>query len=513
MKRRDFIILAAAAGIAGCDSAPDRTGRTTGRATDGTPDGTTDRTTDTLAFANRLRIPPLLEPAADASGVKAFTLTMQRGHTEFLAGKPAPTWGFNGSYLGPTLRAARGDKVRLEVLNQLGEETTVHWHGMRVPAVMDGGPQRIIEPGSTWTPYWTVDQPAATTWYHPHPHGFTAQHVYRGLAGMFLLDDPQSRALGLPDTYGVDDFPLVVQDKVINSDGTLSEDKLDESVFFLGDRILVNGTYDPYLEVGSERVRLRILNASNARLLHIGFADGRGFQVIGTDAGLLPAPEAVDRVSLSPAERVEVVVAFTPGENVVLRSFGGRDDIDRGDFDLLKIVAAERLRPSPAVPGRLAQTPPIEVPAGARVRRFELDGTDEINGRDFDMSRIDEIVPAGAREIWEVKASHYAHNFHIHEVALRVLDIDGKPPPAWYQSQKDTVYLPAKSTARLAVEFGRYVDPRAPYMYHCHMLRHEDKGMMGQFVLVEPGTEAQTSRTIPAGTGTGTGTADGHGHG
>ncbi|MEU8776832.1 multicopper oxidase domain-containing protein [Streptomyces sp. NPDC048606] len=321
--------------------------------------------------------------------------------------------------------------------------------------------------------------------------------MYRGLAGMFLLDDPEARASGLPKDYGVDDFPLIVQDKVINADGTLSEERLDEGRFFLGDTALVNGTRNPTLEVGTTRVRLRLLNASNARLFHIGFADGRTFHVVGGDVGLLPAPVPVTRVSLSPAERAEVVVAFSPGESVVLRGFGGVDEIDRGDFDLLTLTAARELAPSPALPDRLPSTPPIEVPADARVRRFALDGTDEINGLDFAMDRVDEVVPAGAREIWEVTASHYAHNFHIHEVAFRVLDIDGRQPPAWYQSHKDTVYLPAKSTARLAVEFGRFTDPTSPYMYHCHILRHEDKGMMGQFVIVEPGTESTVPRTLP----------------
>ncbi|MFF2194279.1 multicopper oxidase family protein [Streptomyces sp. NPDC058157] len=259
----------------------------------------------------------------------------------------------------------------------------------------------------------------------------------------------------------MDDFPLIVQDKVVNADGTLSEQRLDDSVFFLGNRILVNGTLDPHLRISSQRARLRILNASNSRLLHFGFADGRTL---------------------------------------------GRDAIGKGDFDLLKIIAADRLSASPPVPDRLATTPPIEVPAGARVRRFQLDGDDEINGRDYAMDRIDEVVPAGAHEIWEVEARDHAHNFHIHEVALRVIGIGGRQPPAWYRSQKDTVFLPATSKTRLAVQFGHFTDPTTPYMYHCHILRHEDRGMMGQFVIVQPRTEEDVVRTLP--------TADtGHAHG
>ncbi|MEU9717677.1 multicopper oxidase domain-containing protein [Streptomyces sp. NPDC047976] len=158
MRRRAFLLLAAATGVQGCGSASGRSGRTDGPTTGPPTEG------GTRAPANPLRIPPLLEPVVDGAGVKTFTLTAQRGKTEFLPGKPAPTWGFNGSYLGPTLRASRGDRVRVNIVNRIGEDTTVHWHGMRVPALMDGGPQRIIAPDATWSPHWTVDQPAATTW-------------------------------------------------------------------------------------------------------------------------------------------------------------------------------------------------------------------------------------------------------------------------------------------------------------------------------------------------------------
>ncbi|MEU8776831.1 multicopper oxidase domain-containing protein [Streptomyces sp. NPDC048606] len=152
LKRRDFLLVAAMAAVTGCDAAGDR------------PAGRSTASPKASGSPARLSIPPLLEPAADADGVKVFRLTMRKGRTEFLAGRPAPTWGFNGSYLGPTLRAARGDRVRVEVVNGIGEDTTVHWHGLRVPAEMDGGPHRIIGPGATWSPHWTVDQPAATAW-------------------------------------------------------------------------------------------------------------------------------------------------------------------------------------------------------------------------------------------------------------------------------------------------------------------------------------------------------------
>ena len=451
----------------------------------------------TLAFANRLRVPPLLEPVVAADGTKRFSLTMRAGQVELLPGKPTTTWGFNGAFLGPTIRATRGDRVAMRVHNQLGEPSTVHWHGMRLPAVMDGGPHQMIPPGATWSPRWTIDQPAATSWYHPHPHGNTATHVYRGLAGLFLVDDPATAALGLPSAYGVDDVPLILQDKVLDANGVLQEDS--HPVWgLMGDQILVNGVYDPFFEVTSTLVRLRILNGSTARMYNVEFADRRRFHVIGSDAGLLAAPVAVDRVQLSPGERLEVLVEFAPRDQVVLRSVAGDNGIDEGNYELLKFVAADQLKPGPPVPQRLAASRRIEAPAGARERTFKLNGSDAINGREMDMTRIDEVVPAGATEIWQVQNPVYSHNFHIHEVAFRILDIDGKEPPEYLQGPKDTVFIPRKSTVRLAVQFGHHTDPRTPYMYHCHILRHEDEGMMGQFVIVEPGSEASVPRTLPS---------------
>lgn len=247
-------------------------------------------------------------------------------------------------------------------------------------------------------------------------------------------------------------------------------------------------------------VRFRLLNASNARVYRAGFADGRRFEVIGTDAGLLPRPVPADRVKISPGERAEIVVRFTAGETVVMDSRGEDEktanDIEEEDFTLLRMVAAAELRPSPGLPASLGGTGTVVPPAGARVRRFSLSGS-EINGQDMDLSRIDEVVPAGALEIWEIDNTTFAHNFHIHEVAFRVLDVDGAPPPAWQSGPKDTVFIPKKGKVRLAVQFGRYTDVASPYMYHCHILRHEDKGMMGQFVVVEPGTEGGVPRALP----------------
>ena len=220
-----------------------------------------------LSFRNAVRIPALLDPEPSADGRRHYRLTLAPGSSDLLPGRRTPTWGANGSYLAPTLRARRGDRVSVDVRNRLPEDTTLHWHGMLLPAVMDGGPHQMIEAGGTWNPYWTVSQPAATLWYHPHPHGATAAHVYRGVAGMIILDDEHSARASLPSEYGVDDVPVVIQDKNFHDDGSLdfTEVKLAESVAgadnlgVLGDTILVNGTYDPYFEeIGRASCRERV---------------------------------------------------------------------------------------------------------------------------------------------------------------------------------------------------------------------------------------------------------------
>lgn len=352
----------------------------------------------------------------------------------------------------------------------------------------------MIEAGETWKPHWTIEQPSATTWYHPHLHEKTALHVYRGVAGLFLIEDEESRRL--PSQYGVDDIPLILQDKLIKGDGTFNENVGLTPFGLLGNKILVNGTYDPYLDIASSQVRFRLLNGSNARAYDIGFTDGRSFRLVGGDAGLLPEPIELDRLLLSPGERAEIVVEFRPGEETILHSFSGGDGIGNGEFDLVKFKAAPSLAPANPLPSRLTTESLIEAPPGATVRKFTLTTESAINGKAMDMNRIDEVVPAGAREIWEIANRGWDHNFHIHDAAFTVLDKNGEAPPIYERGRKDTVFIPNGTTVRLAVEFGRHPDPETPYMYHCHLLYHEDSGMMGQFVVVEPGTEGQVSRRL-----------------
>lgn len=454
-----------------------------------------------LTFATELAIPPLAEPRVEPDGTKVFDLRFRTGRTH-LRGDDEPasdTWGLNGTYLGPTLRASRGDRVRVDVTNDAGETTTLHWHGMHLPARMDGGPHQAVEPGATWSPEWAVDQPAATLWYHPHLHGATADQVYRGAAGLFLLDDPDPAAAAvaeaLPHTYGVDDIPLIVQDRAFDGAGELADrTQVFSNLGTMGDEILVNGTHDPHVVVTTELVRFRVLNASNARVYRLGFTDGRPFSLVGTDGGLLDAPAELERLQLSPGERAEIVVAVEPGDRAVLRSFapdlGGFAPLERfygGDdtFDLLQLRAADDLAPSTPLPERLADVDRPDPADATTTRTFRLSGT-SINGRSMDMDRVDHEVRQGDVEVWEItNEDGFPHSFHPHLVSFAVLEVGGDAPPPELSGWKDTVYVPPGETVRVIARFDGEADATTPFMFHCHVLRHEDEGMMGQFTLVD----------------------------
>lgn len=454
-----------------------------------------------VEFDRPLAIPPLAEATVDADGTRVFTLDARAGETEFEPGEPSNTWGFNGSYLGPTIVAKRGEHVRVDVTNSLEEPTTVHWHGMHLPAEMDGGPHQMVDPGGSRSPEWDIDQQASTLWYHPHPHGETEDHVSRGLAGMFIVQDGAEAALALPRDYGVDDVPVIVQDTGFSSAGRREPNPYGYAGG-LGDELIVNGTRGPYLEVNDELVRLRLLNASTARSYAFTWSDGRPVELIATDGGLLEASVELDHVRLSPGERAEVLVRVTPGEQLVLQSRmtpeiaalhpgvaavnGGTDS-----YDVLELRAGDTLDPAPVVPERLNTIPAFDEAEVAMTRTFELNDSFEINGDSMEMGRIDETVTVDTLERWVVEnATQVPHSFHVHDVQFRIASIDGAAPPPELAGWKDTIYTEPETEYELLMRFEDYTDADTPYMYHCHLLWHEDQGMMGQFAVVEPGQRA-----------------------
>ena len=463
-----------------------------------------------LTFENKLLIPEQLFGTV-VDGRRQFQLTVDEGSREFLPGKQTPTAGINGPYLGPTVRLRRGENVDLIVRNDLDEMTTMHWHGMHVPARMDGTPHQKIEPGTSWPASFEVHQQAAPLWYHPHPHGTTGRHAYRGIAGLMWIDDENSEALDLPKTYGVDDIPVVIQDRLFDDDGAFRFAISQGAVY--GDTMLINGTWNPFLQVESRRIRFRLLNGSNARIYYIGFDDNRVFHQIATDGGFIETPLRTDRVVLAPGERAEILVDFSDGAEAVLKSypeaglletveayFGG---IGTGHLELLKIVPGPAKRASHALPERLNTISRIDASKAVKTRPMVLGGPIQgaqggrfagggpgpgppINGKIMDMGRIDEVVRLGDIEIWEVdNRGGQAHPFHIHLVQFQILDRNGQPPTGAELGWKDTVLVPAGDIVRIIMPFDRYADPEVPYMYHCHIMEHEDNGMMGQFLVVE----------------------------
>ncbi len=451
-------------------------------------------------FETPLAIPPLAPSTVDADGTRVFSLEAQAGTTEFAPGVPSDTWGFNGSYLGPTLVAKRGEHVRVDVANSLDVPTTVHWHGMHLPAEMDGGPHQMVEPDATWSPEWDIDQQAATLWYHPHPHGETESHVARGLAGMFLVQDDAEAALPLPREYGVDDVPVIVQDTGFSADGA-REGGQRGFAGGLGDELLVNGTRGPYLDVHDELVRLRLLNASTARSYAFTWSDGRPVELIATDGGLLEASVELDRVLLSPGERAEVLVRVEPGERLVLRSEATAESAGMIDsiaamnggtdsFDVLELRAADTLDAAPDVPERLATLPPVDEVAGrhhpqlhARRLRDQRLGDGHGPDRRDRHGRHDRALD---RHQHEPDAAQLPR---ARRAVPHRLDRRGAAAPE-LSGWKDTIFARPETEFVLVLRFEDYADPDTPYMYHCHLLWHEDQGMMGQFAVVEPGQSA-----------------------
>ncbi len=426
-----------------------------------------------------LNIPEILEDQSSDPAVASFELFVQHGRTEFFSGLTTETLGYNGSYLGPILRVRRGQQVNVAVHNQLGQATTVHWHGMDIRGEADGGPHQPIMPGAVWEPSFNVDQPAATLWYHPHLHGTTGPQVYGGLAGLIFIEDEVSDRLNLPKEYGVNDIPLILQDRNFQSNGSFSY-QVNMMGLVPGDTMLVNGTVNPYVEVNQEYVRLRILNGSNFENFLLQLSDGSSFYQIASDGGFLESPVVRDSLFISPGERVEVIVDFAAAADTEIALLAGGQPVLR--FYVLDSAGFDS-----EIPETLASLP--EIPAGEQLptRVFELQsmglrGT--INGKAFDINRIDESVNQGEPEVWIIRnvrsmMRSSGHPFHIHGTQFRILSRNGSPPPLEERGFKDTVHVDPGEEVVIRVQFNH----QGLYMYHCHMLEHEDYGMMGQFMV------------------------------
>ncbi len=427
----------------------------------------------------RLLIPELLEPTM-IDGVARYHLTIGESSHDFGDGRRADTRSYNdASILGPTLRWNTDDFVAIDVTNNLPETTTTHWHGADVPAEDDGGPHSRIEAGQTWTADFRVIQPAATLWYHPHLMGTTAEEVFAGAAGLIIVDDDNPATTDLPSTYGVDDIPVILQDREFTPDGQLAFELDDDDNGDLNPELTVNGTMDAYTTVPAGPVRLRLLNGSQARVYELSVDNGSMVK-IASDGGYLAGPVPLETLTLAPGDRAEIIVDTSDGGAVLLDEAFGR---------------VLELRPDPTLPtaehppAQLATIDPITPDMIDRDRTFQLGevgGGWGINGQQMDMSRIDETVDFDDIERWTVNVGEGVHSFHIHQTQFQILEVDGEPPPPEDAGWEDTVLVTDDQQVVVAARFNTYANPDVPYMFHCHILDHEDTGMMGQFRVVGP---------------------------
>jgi blue copper oxidase len=452
---------------------------------------------------------PLFLP--DTLSGTSFTLNV---HPDSIPLKPGPfthTLGVNANkYFGPTLFINKGDSISIRVINHIGDTTTMHWHGLHVAPQNDGGPFSTILDGASWTPSFMVRNNAAMYWYHPHMMAKTAAQAIRGDAGLIIVRDSTEASLLLPRTYGIDDFPVVVQSVELDTANQFMPRGMVDSV------VLVNGTDTPFVGFPAQVVRMRLLNASGERTFNFGFTGNMPFYVIGNDAGLLRKPVRTLRVRLSPGERAEILVNLTGKLNDTLYLISYASELPIGvqggptmamppgspamnsplngiDFNILQIrVVAPTTGPITAIPTLLTNDTPYN-PALANTNRYILMSADSImvmdgpfyfNGNRYDMNRIDYRIPLHNLEIWTLKDSTMVgHPFHIHDTHFYILDRNGNPPDSTEMGRKDVLLIQPNEVVRFIAEFDDFADTTVPYMYHCHILMHEDDGMMGQFIV------------------------------
>jgi FtsP/CotA-like multicopper oxidase with cupredoxin domain len=466
-----------------------------------------------------------------------ITLSARPGEIAVLPGDPTGVWRYHAtvhkgdrariaeiprSYLGPIIKVHQGEKIRIRFRNVIPEESIVHWHGLHVPAIMDGHPRHVVPQGQSYLYEFEVKNRAGTYWYHPHPHGRTGPQVYRGLAGLFLVSDKEEQAVGLPE--GEYDVPLVIQDPTFDSVNQLvymSGHRMERMTGFLGDMIMVNGLPDFTLPVSTGAYRLRLLNGSNSRIYRLAWEDSRPLTIIGTDGGLLDRPVQRQYAFLSPGERLEIWADFSDypvGYNTSLLSLsfdaggmgggrmgrgmmmGGRrgqnQSLPNGAaFSVFKVKVTRLVKTNYHLPEILSEILPIRPDDAViffRPRQFYLTMRHmqwTINGRVFQMEEVadDEMVQLDSTEIWEfnntgggmMNMMNMPHPIHLHGKQFRVIERSGVAHDGYVdEGWKDTVLLMPGERIRILVDFDDYP---GMFLYHCHNLEHEDMGMMRNY--------------------------------
>jgi FtsP/CotA-like multicopper oxidase with cupredoxin domain len=431
-------------------------------------------------FNSKLSIPNIESYTMDKKH-KKFNFNIEDGSRNFL-GQEVDTYGVNAQYLGTTLRVKTKDLVSLNIRNSLLEKTTLHWHGWHVEGQNDGSMHQSIKSGAIWNPKFKVQNQAGTYFYHAHTHGKTGEHVYKGIAGMIIVDDDISENLKIPQEYGIDDIPLVVQDKYFSRDGYMPyrSGMRIRMMGHFGNAYMVNGVVSPTFKTKKTLTRFRILNASNARIMYLGFSDKRDFYQIATDGGFIEKSLKSKVIQVAPAERVEILVDLS--DKI--------DDLFLVDSEskIMKIDSKNAKKSKYKMPNHLTTIKWLKESQANKHRDMVLNmsrGSLTINNKTFLGTRIDEKVKLGSTEIWTIRTNSgpMAHPFHIHGTSFQVLSRNGKSPLPSERGWKDIVLVRSKEEVKVIMQFNYKADKKNPYMYHCHILEHEDMGMMGQFTV------------------------------
>ena len=441
---------------------------------------------------------PLFIPQK-VSGITS--LVTQMSSAKILNGNGSATMAYGNGILGPTIEAQRGETLSIHLQNNLVDHTNIHWHGLVLPADMDGHPEDLTIPGGSFEYQLPIHQRAGTYWYHPHPHEATAQQVFMGMAGMFLVRDEEESILNLP--AGEFEIPMIIQDKRFMGSSMVYMPS-DEEIMtgYLGETILVNGVHAPSSSVETRWYRLRWLNGSTARVYQLGFSNQLPFYLIGTDGGLLEVPEKLTSMMLAPGERADVLINFKDlpvGSEIFLESskFSKFNPQGRQEFKIMKFRIGKVLTDPFLLPPKLSTITKLLSSSATKVRTLDISklvgGTGShgsgskhgINGRTFDNDYSAFSVEKGSTEIWEFDnlMGDEIHPMHIHGVQFQLLKrVGGRNQVfAYEKGWKDTVLIMPGEKVSVIMTFPSYV---GKFVFHCHNLEHEDDGMMLNYTIV-----------------------------
>jgi len=438
-------------------------------------------------FITRAPGPAILVNESHAPNTVEVTIVAEPVKLTIIPGTTTGSYAYNGRVPGPTLEAYEGDKVIVHFINRLPEPTTIHWHGLHIPNASDGSPLHPVAPGKSFDYVFTVEQGVAGTyWYHPHPDQVTGEQIGKGLFGGLII---RSRNDPLPKSIA--EKVIILSDNRFKPDGTI--DFADPAspqggIDFENGRecmhLFVNGEMMPTISIRSGEVqRWRVINASAARVYRLAIP-GQTLLHVGSDGGLFEHPVEVKDILVANSERVELLVRGTgaPGSVTVLQTLPydryamqtRPHDWDK-PLDILTLKYTDDAPVAPVeIPAVLRHVQPLDTTLSVRTRVFTL-GQGFINGKLHDMNRVDETAKLGDVEIWQIEnIVGMDHPFHLHGFQFQVIDRDGVPEP--FRSWKDTINVPKHSNVRFVI---RLSDFPGKWMYHCHILDHEDHGMMG----------------------------------